>query len=69
MATLLLAAPPLGSLSLLALVLATLGVYGPGFSVPERAREIGLRMALGAERGKVRTLFLNRGPVSLDGTS
>ncbi len=57
----------LGGLALLALFLATLGVYSVlAVSVRERTREIGLRMALGAQRDWVLGLFLKQG-VSLVG--
>jgi ABC-type antimicrobial peptide transport system permease subunit len=47
---------------LLALGLASVGLYGiMAYSVNQRKREIGLRMALGAERGTVLGLILKQG--------
>ncbi len=52
----------LGGLSALALGLAMIGVYGVlAHSVRERTREIGVRMALGAERKSVLSLFVKQG--------
>jgi predicted permease len=51
-----------GSLGLLALLLVGLGVYGvTAFSVAQRTREIGIRVAMGAERRDVLRMVLRQG--------
>ncbi|HEY6272953.1 MAG TPA: FtsX-like permease family protein, partial [Terriglobales bacterium] len=51
-----------GSLGGIALLLASMGIYGvAAFAVSRRVREIGIRMALGAERNSVRNMILRQG--------
>jgi ABC-type antimicrobial peptide transport system permease subunit len=50
----------------LALGLATVGVYGvKAYSVARRTREIGIRMALGAQRSAVLRMFMREGSIML----
>ena len=52
----------LGGFAVLALVLAAVGLYGVvSYSVSRRTREIGLRVAMGADRGEIVRLVLRQG--------
>jgi len=52
----------LGAISLLAVILGTVGQYGVlSYIVAERTREIGVRMALGAEASRVQRMVVGQG--------
>jgi putative ABC transport system permease protein len=56
----------LGTFAVVALILAVLGVYGVvAYAVSERTQEIGIRLALGAERSRVVRMIVAQGMLSV----
>jgi len=52
----------LGIAAAVALLLGLVGIYGvTSYSVSQRTREIGIRIALGAQQREVRRIFVRQG--------
>ena len=52
----------LGIAGAMALVLGIVGIYGViSYTVSQRRREIGIRLALGAQPGELKTMFVRHG--------
>ncbi len=55
----------LGLFGLIAILVAAVGIYGIlAHAVAQRSHELGIRMALGADRGNLRTLVMREGVVT-----